>query len=121
MFCVLILLLKISSRLASQVSKQGGIKGVKVLKGVYCGATVFDGFLHKKQARVTHKVETAIRAERTATWNGVKVASESVIRCQKIKSKFSQIYFSAKFLNRDYSLWFIPIKNGFEEWLKCST
>ena len=56
---------------------------------VYCGATVFDGFLHKKQAKVTHKVETAIRAERTATWNGVKVASESVIRCQKIISNSS--------------------------------
>ena len=40
----------------------------------------FDGFLQRKQASVTQRVETAMRAESTATWNEVKVAGESVAR-----------------------------------------
>lgn len=50
---------------------------------IYCGV-VFDGFLQRKQAKVTQRVETAIRAESTATWNEVKVGVESCVRCQKI-------------------------------------
>ena len=41
---------------------------------------VFDGFLHRKHASVTQRVETAMRAESTATWNEVKVGFESVAR-----------------------------------------
>lgn len=48
--------------------------GVREL--IYCGV-VFDGFLQRKQAKVTQRVETAIRAESTATWNEVKVGVES--------------------------------------------
>ena len=34
--------------------------------------------MHRKQASVTQRVETAMSAERTATWKGVKVGVESV-------------------------------------------
>ena len=62
---------------------------------IYCGV-VFDGFLQRKQAKVTQRVETAIRAESTATWNEVKVGVESCVRCQKITQKNLILFIQGK-------------------------
>jgi hypothetical protein len=53
-----------------------------------CGVYCLVGFLQRKQARVTHRAETAIRADSTATWNGVNtgVSSSSISSVSSIIS-----------------------------------